>query len=153
MLKSSPIVYMNMVVCVQERSTKKTFLCCRLVGYVYVVIELMPVCLLQMDYLLGDNPLKRSMMVGFGNNPPVRAHHRGASVPVMATNEEINCGMSFVYWYNTDKPNPNELTGAILGGPDKQDRFVDSRVNSSMTEPCTYVNSCAIGVLAKLAKK
>lgn len=109
-------------------------------------------CLLQMDYLLGNNPLKRSMMVGFGNNPPVQAHHRGASVPVMAPAEDVNCGMSFVYWYNIDKPNPNELTGAILGGPDKADKFVDSRVNSSYTEPCTYVNSLAVGVLAKLAK-
>ncbi|KVI11930.1 Glycoside hydrolase, family 9, partial [Cynara cardunculus var. scolymus] len=105
-----------------------------------------------MQVTCGHNPVKRSMMVGFGNNPPVQAHHRGASVPANAVKEDINCGMSFVYWYNVDTPNPNELTGAILGGPDRQDQFVDKRVNSSYTEPCTYVNACAIGVLAKLAK-
>ena len=105
-----------------------------------------------MDYLLGNNPVKRSMMVGFGNNPPLQAHHRGASVPMNAVKEDVNCGMSFVYWYNVDTPNPNELTGAILGGPDRKDQFIDKRTNSSYTEPCTYVNSCAIGVLAKLAK-
>ncbi|XP_076940647.1 endoglucanase 16-like [Bidens hawaiensis] len=117
----------------------------------FTSVQLMNFAKRQMDYLLGDNPLKRSMMVGFGNNPPLQAHHRGASVPVMAPTEDVNCGMSFVYWYNVDKPNPNELTGAILGGPDKADRFIDSRVNSSYTEPCTYVNSAAVGVLAKLA--
>ncbi|KAK9055315.1 hypothetical protein SSX86_026397 [Deinandra increscens subsp. villosa] len=118
----------------------------------FTSVQLMDFAKKQMDYLLGNNPIKRSMMVGFGNNPPLQAHHRGASVPVMAPTENVNCGMSFVYWYNTNKPNPNELTGAILGGPDKADKFVDSRVNSSYTEPCTYVNSAAVGVLAKLAK-
>nr|XP_043619610.1 endoglucanase 16-like [Erigeron canadensis] len=115
-------------------------------------VELMGFAKQEMDYLLGNNPVKRSIMVGFGQNPPLHAHHRGASVPMMAPTEDVNCGMSFVYWYNTDAPNPNELTGAILGGPDRADNFIDSRVNSSMTEPCTYINSLAIGVLAKLAK-
>ncbi|KAI3786964.1 hypothetical protein L1987_41077 [Smallanthus sonchifolius] len=106
----------------------------------------------EMDYLLGHNPAHRSIMVGFGHNPPLYAHHRGASVPVTASTKDVTCGMSFVYWFNTDAPNPNELTGAILGGPDRADVFIDSRQNSSYTEPCTYINSLAIGVLAKLAK-
>ncbi|PWA74230.1 glycosyl hydrolase 9A4 [Artemisia annua] len=106
----------------------------------------------EMDYLLGNNPANRSIMVGFGHNPPLHAHHRGASIPLTAATEEVNCGMSFVYWFNTDAPNPNELTGAILGGPNREDIFIDSRMNSSFTEPCTYINSLAIGVLAKLAK-
>ncbi|XP_023745032.1 endoglucanase 16 isoform X2 [Lactuca sativa] len=118
----------------------------------FTCVQIMDFAKKQMDYLLGNNPVKRSMMVGFGKDPPLHAHHRGASVPVDAK-DDVNCGMSFVYWYNTDKPNPNELTGAILGGPDRADRFVDARVNSSMTEPCTYINSCAVGVLAKLAKQ
>ncbi|KAL0394241.1 UNVERIFIED_CONTAM: Endoglucanase 16 [Sesamum latifolium] len=105
----------------------------------------------QMDYILGKNPRRRSYMVGFGNKPPTQAHHRGSSVPQMPPHKEVNCGMSFVYWYNTNEPNPNELTGAIVGGPDKNDNFVDKRANSSMTEPTTYINSLAVGVLAKLA--
>jgi len=36
-----------------------------------------------MDYILGKNPEGRSYMVGFGNNPPTQAHHRGASVPTL----------------------------------------------------------------------
>ncbi|KAL0330517.1 UNVERIFIED_CONTAM: Endoglucanase 16 [Sesamum radiatum] len=106
----------------------------------------------QMDYILGKNPRKRSYMVGFGNKPPTQAHHGGSSVPQMPPNKEVNCGMRFVHWYNTNEPNPNELTGPIVGGPDKNDNFEDKRANSSMTEPTTYINSLAVGVLAKLAR-
>ncbi|KAJ0091629.1 hypothetical protein Patl1_13758 [Pistacia atlantica] len=105
----------------------------------------------QIDYILGKNPEGRSYMVGFGKNPPTQAHHRGASVPKTILNSNVSCSMSFVYWYSKDEPNPNELTGAILGGPDRSDRFIDKRWDSSNTEPCTYVNSAAVGVLAKLA--
>ena len=104
----------------------------------------------QMDYLLGDNPKKRSYMVGFGPNAPQQPHHRGASVP-KSENSLVNCAMSFVYWFKKDVPNPNELTGAIVGGPDRFDNFEDKRWASSYTEPCTYVNSLAVGPLAKLA--
>ncbi|KAK4274534.1 hypothetical protein QN277_017739 [Acacia crassicarpa] len=105
----------------------------------------------QMDYILGTNPERRSIMVGFGNNPPKQAHHRGASVPMSSANEEVSCPESFAKWLQRDGPNPNELTGAILGGPDKNDHFDDKRTDSSATEPCTYVNSLAVGPLAKLA--
>ncbi|GMN63308.1 hypothetical protein TIFTF001_032383 [Ficus carica] len=105
----------------------------------------------QLDYVLGNNPNGRSYMVGFGANPPTQAHHRGASVPKLSRNSVVNCGMSFVNWYNKNSPNVNELTGAILGGPDRYDNFDDKRWDSSKTEPCTYINSLAVGVLAKLA--
>ncbi|XP_068480474.1 endoglucanase 16 isoform X2 [Phaseolus vulgaris] len=106
----------------------------------------------QMDYLLGKNPEGRSYMVGFGKNPPTQAHHRGASVPALKKGEEeVNCGMSFVKWFKKDEPNIHELTGAIVGGPDIGDKFKDKRWESPYTEPCTYVNSLAAGVLAKLA--
>nr|QCQ73721.1 endo-(1,4)-beta-D-glucanase [Litchi chinensis] len=105
----------------------------------------------QMDYLLGKNPKGRSYMVGFGANSPTQAHHRGASVPFLAPNADISCPMSFVHYYNKNQPNPNELTGAFVGGPDRYDNFNDQRWDSPMTEPCTYVNSQAVAVLAKLA--
>ncbi|XP_044464975.1 endoglucanase 16-like [Mangifera indica] len=104
----------------------------------------------QMDYILGKNPEGRSYMVGFGNFPPTQAHHRGASVPCTVVDMSVSCGMSFSTWFNKDEPNPNELTGAILGGPNRADKFNDKRWDSSCTEPCTYVNSQAVGVLAKL---
>ncbi|KAA8538718.1 hypothetical protein F0562_028301 [Nyssa sinensis] len=104
-----------------------------------------------MDYILGKNPQERSYMVGFGKNPPTQPHHRGASVPKMPANQVVSCSMSFVHWFSKKDPNPNELTGAIVGGPDRYDNFVDQRWESAMTEPTTYTNSLAIGVLAKLA--
>ncbi|KAJ8635972.1 hypothetical protein MRB53_010239 [Persea americana] len=105
----------------------------------------------QIDYILGKNPLGRSYMVGFGNKPPLQAHHRGASVPVHEANQVSNCGMTFAMWLDNDGPNPNELTGAIVGGPDRYDNFNDKRWASAMTEPVTYTNTLAIGTLAKLA--
>ncbi|WVZ21306.1 hypothetical protein V8G54_008628 [Vigna mungo] len=106
----------------------------------------------QMDYILGKNPLGRSYMVGFGKNPPMQPHHRGASVPTLKKGEEnVPCGMTFTKWFMKDEPNPHELTGAIVGGADRQDNFKDKRWESPYTEPCTYVNSLAAGVLAKLA--
>ncbi|MQL73660.1 hypothetical protein Taro_006009 [Colocasia esculenta] len=108
--------------------------------------------LLSMDYLLGSNPLKRSYMVGFGNNSPKQPHHRGSSVPPQMPNGAlVNCAMSFVHWFKPNIPNPNELTGAIVGGPDRNDNFDDQRWDSSKLEPTTYINSIAVGVLAKLA--
>lgn len=101
--------------------------------------------------------MKRSYMAGFGTEPPTQVHHRGASVPRTSDGQmypkllEVDCPTSFSYWFKKDEPNPNELTGAIVGGPDKQDHFEDKRDKSSMTEPTTYTNSLAIGVLAKLA--
>lgn len=106
---------------------------------------------MQIDYLLGKNPLDRSFMVGFGKNPPTQAHHRGASVPVLPKNFEINCGITFSKWLDKDGPNVNELTGAIVGGPDKNDYFEDKRKSSSFTEPVTYCNSLAVGPLARLS--
>ncbi|PSS19326.1 Endoglucanase [Actinidia chinensis var. chinensis] len=103
----------------------------------------------QMDYILGKNPKGRSYMVGFGANPPKQAHHRGASVPDRNV-DAVSCPMSFVYWFSKNVPNPNELTGAIVGGPDRYDNFQDQRSDSAMTEPTTYTNSLAVGVLAKL---
>ncbi|ONK66115.1 uncharacterized protein A4U43_C06F4300 [Asparagus officinalis] len=105
----------------------------------------------QMDYLLGNNPKGRSYMVGFGKDSPTQAHHRGASVPVLADGTDVNCGMSFVRWCNKDVPNVHQLTGAIVGGPDADDDFEDKRTSSSYTEPCTYINSLAVGPLARLA--
>ncbi|KAL6000020.1 hypothetical protein ACLOJK_034697 [Asimina triloba] len=105
----------------------------------------------QIDYLLGKNPLGQSYMVGFGEKSPKQPHHRGASVPVLAPMEIVSCAMSFANWFERDAPNPNELTGAIVGGPDKNDNFDDHRWDGPKEEPCTYVNSLAVGVLARLA--
>ncbi|GLJ24850.1 hypothetical protein SUGI_0475320 [Cryptomeria japonica] len=106
---------------------------------------------LQIDYLLGRNPLGISYMVGYVSKYPRQPHHRGASV--VSTHQQprkIKCIEGFMNWFHKDSSNPNTLIGAIVGGPDKYDRFVDLRTKSSMLEPTTYINSPLVGVLAKL---
>ncbi|CAA0837697.1 Endoglucanase 9 [Striga hermonthica] len=105
----------------------------------------------QIDYILGDNPMRMSYMVGYGPNFPRKIHHRGSSMPsIHVYRSHINCNDGFQY-KDSPKPNPNELTGAIVGGPDSSDRFNDDRNNYGQTEPATYVNAAAIGTLAYFA--
>ncbi|XP_074293058.1 endoglucanase 16-like [Silene latifolia] len=120
-------------------------------GKQFAPTELLAFAKKRMDYILGSNPQQRSYMVGFGKNPPQQPHHRGASVPVLQKAEVVSCARSFVDWFTKNAPNPNELTGAIVGGPDRNYNFEDRRHIGNYEEPCTYVNSLAIGVLARLA--
>jgi hypothetical protein len=75
----------------------------------------------QVDYVLGDNPDKYSFLIGFGENYPVRPHHRGS-----AGSQNLN---------GSDTPNDHILHGAIVGGPSKpnidshNDRRDDFRTN------------------------
>ncbi|KAF6173820.1 hypothetical protein GIB67_003821 [Kingdonia uniflora] len=105
----------------------------------------------QVDYLLGDNPLKMSYMVGYGNRYPQRIHHRGSSLPsISAHPSKIQCSAGFASM-KTQSSNPNILVGAIVGGPDANDRFPDDRSDYEQSEPATYMNSPLVGALAYLA--
>lgn len=102
----------------------------------------------QVDYILGNNPAKISYMVGFGTRYPQHVHHRGSSLPSVHTNPgRIGCNDGFQY-FDSNSPNPNVLTGAILGGPDNRDSFADDRHNYQQSEPATYINAAFVGVLA-----
>ena len=77
----------------------------------------------QIDFALGTG--ERSYVVGYGKDPPLRATHAGASCP----NSPTNCD-----WTNfeTDKPNPQILYGALVGGPPGGNgTYVDSRKDAS----------------------
>ena len=56
----------------------------------------------QLDYLLGNNPRGYSYVVGYGNNYPVRPHHRGSAYPQPVDNSQT--------------PNTHTLWGALVGG-------------------------------------
>ncbi|GMH17355.1 hypothetical protein Nepgr_019196 [Nepenthes gracilis] len=106
----------------------------------------------QVDYILGDNPLKMSYMVGYGANYPRRIHHRGSSLPAVASHPEvIGCNGGFQFLY-TSHPNPNILVGAIVGGPNQYDAYSDDRTDYSHSEPATYINGAMIGPLAYFAR-
>ncbi|KAL1531953.1 Esterase/lipase/thioesterase [Salvia divinorum] len=105
----------------------------------------------QVDYILGDNPLGMSYMVGYGRRYPERIHHRGSSLPsVHAHPARIACKEGSRY-YLSPNPNPNVLVGAVVGGPNSSDAFPDSRPFFQESEPTTYINAPLVGLLAYFA--
>ncbi|KAJ0978290.1 hypothetical protein J5N97_013764 [Dioscorea zingiberensis] len=103
------------------------------------------------DYILGANPKGMSYMVGFGSKYPVKFHHRGASLPSIKTNPRlIACKDGFNY-FRSDRPNPNVLDGAVVGGPDANDQFDDNRSNYQQSEGPTVNTAPLVGLLARLA--
>ncbi|KAG8057519.1 hypothetical protein GUJ93_ZPchr0002g26514 [Zizania palustris] len=102
----------------------------------------------QVDYLLGDNPMNMSYMVGYGDRYPERIHHRGSSLPSIKNHpQKIACNEGTPY-YNSSSPNPNPLVGAVVGGPGEDDAYEDDRANFRESEPTTYINAPLVGVLA-----
>ncbi|MBN1313318.1 MAG: glycoside hydrolase family 9 protein, partial [Anaerolineae bacterium] len=95
----------------------------------------------QIDYALGDNPLNRSFVVGYGNNPPINPHHRTAHGS----------------WENaspTGAPTDNRhvLYGALVGGPKSTSDtdYQDSRDDFVANEVATDYNAGFTGALARL---
>ncbi|WP_010177229.1 glycoside hydrolase family 9 protein [Aquimarina agarilytica] len=92
----------------------------------------------QINYILGDNPLDRSFVTGFGKNPPNKPHHRGQHSS----------------WSRSPKV-PEEsrhtLYGALMGGPSSpDDTFVDDRTDFIANEVATDYNACFQGVVARM---
>ena len=127
------------------KATQHTFNCGNSVNI--VPDNLISLSKQQVDYILGENQAKMSYMVGFGSSFPMRIHHRGSSIP---SQPHFNCadGLQFLYSPN---PNPNILTGAIVGGPDKNDEYPDKRDDYIHSEPTTYINAPFVGLLAYFA--
>ncbi|KAI3920609.1 hypothetical protein MKX01_017620 [Papaver californicum] len=105
----------------------------------------------QVDYILGNNPLGMSYMVGYGSKFPTRIHHRASSVPSLDQYpQQMHCHDGTPY-FQTSNPNPNLLIGAVVGGPDMNDQFADDRVEFAASEPTTYINAPLTGLLAYFA--
>ncbi|NLM57996.1 MAG: endoglucanase [Clostridium sp.] len=91
----------------------------------------------QIDYALGSNPLKRSYVVGFGNNPPERPHHRTAHGT----------------WLDKrDIPDKHRhvLYGALVGGPARDDSYKDDIEDYILNEVATDYNAGFVGVLCRM---
>jgi len=95
----------------------------------------------QIDYMLGRNPSSRSFVVGFGNNPPVNPHHRGAHG---SWNGNIT----------TPANNRHILFGALVGGPSSasDSAYSDDRSNYVTNEVALDYNAGFTGALARLAQ-
>jgi hypothetical protein len=105
----------------------------------------------QVEYVLGSNPRGISYLVGYGAKFPARVHHRAASiVPYKDRKEFIGCAQGFDDWFGRRSANPNVVVGAIVGGPDRRDRFRDDRQNYMQTEACTYNTAPMVGLFAML---
>ena len=70
----------------------------------------------QLDYLLGNNPRNYSYVVGYGNNYPVRPHHRGSAYP-----QPVDNGSA---------PNTHTLWGALVGGLVEADDYAHFDIRS-----------------------
>ncbi|XVF40843.1 hypothetical protein PTKIN_Ptkin01aG0149000 [Pterospermum kingtungense] len=101
----------------------------------------------QVDYILGKNPMNMSYVVGFGKKFPRHVHHRGASIP--QSNVKYSCTGGWK-WRDTPNANPHNITGAMVGGPDRFDHFRDVRTNYNYTEPTLAGNAGLIAALASL---
>ncbi len=91
----------------------------------------------QVRYILGSNPQGRSYVVGFGKNPPQNPHHRTAHGS----------------WNNQIKIPQNSrhiLYGALVGGPDRNDRYQDNRQDFIQNEVAVDYNAAFTGAVAKL---
>ena len=52
------------------------------------------------DYILGDNPMGLSYLVGFGTKYPSKVHHRGASlVSYKQSRVFVGCSQGYDDWY------------------------------------------------------
>ncbi|KAK0576811.1 hypothetical protein LWI29_023654 [Acer saccharum] len=131
------------------KATKHNFNCGNMVVNPGLLINLAKT---QVDYILGVNPIQMSYMVGFGPNFPRRIHHRGSSLPSLASHSQnIGCDGGFNPFFHSSSPNPNILLGAIVGGPNQNDGYPDDRSDYSHSEPATYINAAFVGAVAYFA--
>lgn len=96
----------------------------------------------QINYMLGSNPNNRSFEVGFGNNPPINPHHRGAHGS----------------WSNNianPVNNRHTLYGALVGGPSSADdnAYSDDRSNYVTNEVALDYNAAFTGALARMVSE
>ncbi|KAH7566284.1 hypothetical protein ACOSP7_022703 [Xanthoceras sorbifolium] len=116
-------------------------------GKLYKPDDLRDFSISQVDYVLGRNPMKMSYLVGFGSNYPLHVHHRGSSIPADANS---GCRDGFK-WLDSESPNPNLASGALVGGPFFNESYIDIRNNSMQGEPTTYNSALLVGLLSGLA--
>ena len=95
----------------------------------------------QINYALGDNPRSSSYVCGFGENPPLRPHHRTAHG---SWDDQIG----------DPEPNRHTLWGALVGGPASADDFdwADDRGDWIANEVACDYNAGFTAALARMAQ-
>jgi endoglucanase len=88
-----------------------------------------------------------SYVVGYGKKYPKHVHHRGASTPNNGVKYSCTGGYK---WRDTKNANPNVISGAMVGGPDRNDNFQDSRKNHAQSEPTMVGNAGLVAALVAI---
>ncbi|KAK4390986.1 Endoglucanase 9 [Sesamum angolense] len=114
---------------------------------VFSVETLQAFAMSQVYYILGDNPMKISYMVGYGDRYPTHVHHRGSSIPWDRKQHSCSEGSAYL---NSKGENPNKLVGAMVGGPENNDVFLDGRDKPLFTEPSISSNAGLVAALIAL---
>lgn len=89
----------------------------------------------QMDYILGDNPLGYSFLLGYGSKWPTHIHHRAANPGDLSNNPEAKY----------------TLYGALVGGIDASGNYQDHSDKYEYTEGALDYNGCFALACAGLA--
>mgnify|MGYP001807346570 FL=1 len=97
----------------------------------------------QVNYMLGENDMGQSYMVGYGSKFPRYPHHRGSSCP----QPPEKCGWEF---YQSTVPNPNILIGGLVSGPTLDGTYMDKRDNYVQNEVAIDYSYGLTGVLAAI---
>lgn len=102
----------------------------------------------QIDYMLGENPRNSSYLVGFGSNYSRNPHHANAHL----NNNPAYNGSNGWTVFDSNTPNYNLLTGALVGGPGSANDFdyQDNRLDYVRNEVALDYNAAFTGVLAYL---
>jgi len=96
----------------------------------------------QIRLLIGDTG--RSYVVGFGYNPPTHCHHAAASCSNNSCTHDD---------FNSQNPNPHILYGALVGGPDANDGYVDARNDYQHNGVTCDFNAGFTAAVARLANE
>ena len=91
----------------------------------------------QMIYIMGDNPLNRSYIVGYSDNHVEHPHHRAA-------HGSLKNDM------NIPSEHKHTLWGALAGGPDGNDYHEDITTDYSYNEVAIDYNAAFVGACAGL---
>lgn len=90
----------------------------------------------QMDYLLGDNNLGQSYLIGYGDKYPVNPHHRGSGQNLSSDSD--TSAQKYTLW------------GALVGGPGGDDSYEDRTNDYVKNEVAIDYNAACVGALAGL---
>lgn len=95
----------------------------------------------QMNYIMGSTG--HSFVTGWGLNPPEKPHHRGATCGYVSQPNATVCNLA--HWDSlATKAFPNQLIGALVGGPNLFDEWKDTHLDFIASEVALDYNAALL---------